>query len=77
MFLEPFTIVINQQQVQLGQPLPPSIQHFAITISMPMQIPSDQAVHLKGWLNAIIDRLDTDYVTYNGVLIPASELTKF
>jgi hypothetical protein len=35
------------------------------------------AVALKAWLNSIIDRLDTDYVSYNNVLIPTNELGKF
>lgn len=77
MFLEPFSIAINGQPYQLGQPPPTKITHLDIAIRMPMQVPSDQTPHIKAWLNSVIDNLDCDYVTYNGTLIPASELTKF
>lgn len=77
MFAQPFSIIINNQPYQLGQPPPTQITHLDITIHMPIQIPSNQTPHIKAWLNLIIERLDCDYVTYNGTLIPTSELTKF
>ena len=77
MFLEPFSITINGQPYQLGQPPPTQITHLDITIRMPMQVPSNQIPHIKAWLNSIIDHLACDYVTYNDALIPATELTSF
>ena len=75
--MEPFTIVINNRRFQLGEALPSSIHHFAVTSFLPMGIPSEQAVHLKQWLNTAIDRITCDYVSFNNVLIPSDELHKF
>ena len=75
--MQPLQIQINGMAIQLGAPLPSSIHHFEVTLYMPIQLPKEQAVQLKSWLNQIIDKLDCEYVSYNNVLIPANELKKF
>lgn len=77
MFLEPFSIIINRQPFQIGQPLPDTITDFEVMVHLNMQIPYAQVAQVKQWLNLVIERLDCDYVTYNGTLIPTSELQRF
>ena len=75
--MQPLQIQINGMSIQLGAPLPNSIYHFEVTLYIPTQLPKEQAVQFKSWLNQIIDKLDCEYVTYNDVLIPVNELKKF
>ena len=71
------SVSINNQLVELGSPLPNSIYEFSVLLLMNATLDAASAVALKAWLNSIIDRLDTDYVSYNNVLIPTNELVKF
>ena len=77
--MQPFSISINNQQVQMGCPLPESITEFTVVLHplLNFQLPAEQTSALKLWLNAIIDKLNTDYVMFNGVLIRSDELNKF
>lgn len=75
--MQPFVILINGVPTDLGGYLPSSIQHFAVQVYFPVQLPVEQSAQLKHWLNSIIDRLDCDYVDFQNTLIPTSELTKF
>ncbi len=71
-------IHLNGIPVQLGAPLPFAITCLQIQMPfMPISFPSEQVPALKTWLNSIVDCLDCDYFTYNGVLIPTDEITKF
>jgi hypothetical protein len=71
-------VYINGIPMQLGSPLPVTIQSFIISMPpMPVQFPSDQVPQLKQWLNSIIDRLTCSHFTYNNVLIPIEDLIKF
>lgn len=71
-------IYLNGIPVQLGSPLPVSIHSLQIQMPiMSIAFPSEQVPALKEWLNSIVDRLDCDYFSYNGVLIPTNEITKF
>ena len=71
------SVSINNQLVELGSPLPNSIYEFSVLLFMNATLDTASAAALKAWLNNIIDRLDTDYVSYNNVLIPTNELVKF
>ena len=71
------SVSINNRLVELGSPLPGSIYEFSVLLFMNATLDAASAVALKQWLNNIIDRLDTDYVSYNNVLIPTNELVKF
>lgn len=77
--MEPILISINKQQVQIGCPLPNTITEFAIQINpiIRLQIDPAQTTFIKAWLNNIVDRLDTEYVLYNGTLIKSTDLRKF
>lgn len=71
-------IHLNSIPVQLGAPLPSVIHSLEIQVPfMPISFPSEQVPQLKAWLNQLVDRLDCEYFTYNGVLIPTNEITKF
>ena len=71
------SVSINNQLVELGAPLPDSIYEFSVLLFMNATLDAASVVALKAWLNNIVDRLDTDYVSYNNVLIPTNELVKF
>lgn len=77
MFIEPFSIVINSNKIRIGDPLPQTIHYFEVTIHMPMHIQTQQVPLVKQWLNDVIDKLECEYVIYNGILIPSDELQKF
>lgn len=71
------SVSINNQLVELGSPLPDSIYEFSVLLFMNVTLDATSTIAVKAWLNNIIDRLDTDYVSYNNVLIPTNELVKF
>ena len=71
------TVSINNQLVELGSPLPDSIYELSILLFMNVTLDAASTIAIKAWLNNIVDRLDTDYVSYNNVLIPTNELVKF
>lgn len=75
--MQPFIILINGVPTDLGGYLPASIQHFAVQVYFPVQLPVEQSAQLKQWLNSIIDRLDCDYVEFQNALIPTSDLKRF
>lgn len=77
--MEPILISINKQQVQLGCILPDKITEFAVhtTLFIRLEVEPAQATWIKAWLNDIVDRLDTEYILYNGTLIKSAELRKF
>ena len=73
----PFSIHINGSLYQFGLPLPDKIHHLAVYLHFNTQIPYEDASALKAFLNNVIDRLTCEYVSYNDILIPTSELKKF
>jgi len=75
--MNPLLIIINGQHTQIGGYLPTSIHSFSVTLHFPMQIPTEQVPRVKQWLNTIMERLSTDYVSYNDTIIPSSELNRF
>ena len=77
--MQPILISINKEQVQIGCPLPNTITEFAIEINpfIRFQVDPVQATCIKAWLNDLVDRLDTEYVLYNGTLIKSTDLRKF
>lgn len=77
--MEPILISINKQLVQLGCKLSNKITEFALQTNpfIQLQVDPAQATWIKAWLNDIVDRLDTEYVLYNGTLIKSAELRKF
>ncbi len=77
--MEPILISINKKQVQIGCLLPDIITEFAIQTNpfTRFQVDPAQTTFIKAWFNDIVDRLDTEYVTYNETLIKSTELRKF
>lgn len=77
--MEPILISINKQLVQLGCKFPNKITEFAVQTNpfIRLEVEPAQATFIKSWLNDIVDRLDTEYVLYNGTLIKSAELRKF
>lgn len=77
--MEPILISINKQLVQLGCKLSNKITEFAVQTNpfIRLEVEPAQATFIKSWLNDIVDRLDTEYVLYNGTLIKSAELRKF
>lgn len=73
------SILLNEKQYQIGQPLPDKINSVIIhylPIS-PILYPKEQTPLIKAWFNTMIDNLNCEHVSFNDVLIPTSELNKF
>ena len=77
--MEPILISINKQLVQLGCKLPNKITEFAVQTNpfIRLEVEPAQATFIKSWLNDVVDRLDTEYVSYNGTLVKSTDLRKF
>ena len=77
--MEPILISINKQLVQIGCKLPDKITEFAVQTNpfIRLEVEPAQATFIKSWLNDVMDRLDTEYVLYNGTLIKSAELRRF
>ncbi len=77
--MEPILISINKQLVQIGCALPDKITEFAVQTDpfILLEVDHAQATWIKAWLNDIVDRLDTEYVLYNGTLVKSTDLRKF
>jgi hypothetical protein len=77
--MEPILISINKQIVQIGCKLPDKITEFAVQTNpfIRLEVEPAQATFIKSWLNDVVDRLDTEYVLYNGTLIKSADLRKF
>ncbi len=77
--MELILISINKQSVQLGCKLSNKITEFAVQTNpfIRLEVEPAQATFIKAWLNDIVDRLDTEYVLYNGTLVKSAELRKF
>lgn len=77
--MEPILISINKKQVQIGCLLPDIITEFAIQTNpfIRLKVEPAQATYIKAWFNDIVDRLNTEYVLYNGALIKSTDLRKF
>lgn len=77
--MQPILILINSQPVQIGCQLPDVITQLSLDLNPFIQLQCEQheVAIIKAWLNDVVDRLDTEYVTYNGTLVKSTELRKF
>ena len=77
--MQPILILINNQPVQIGCQLPDVITQLSLDLNPFIRLPCEQheVVLIKAWLNDVVDRLDTEYVTYNGTLVKSTGLRKF
>ena len=77
--MQPILISINKQQVQIGCQLPDIITELAIQTNpfIRLQVDPAETTYIKAWLNDVVDRLDTEYVLYNGTLVKSTDLRKF
>lgn len=77
--MQPILISINKEQVQIGCQLPDVITQLSIDLNPLIQLQCEQheVALIKVWLNDVVDRLDTEYVAYNGTLIKSTDLRKF
>ena len=77
--MQPILILINNQHVQIGCQLPDVITQLSIDLNPLIQLQCEQheVVLIKAWLNDVVDKLDTEYVAYNGTLIKSTDLRKF
>ena len=77
--MQPILILINNQPVQIGCKLPESITQLSLDLNPFIQLQCEQheVALIKTWLNDVVDRLDTEYVLYNGTLVKSTDLRKF
>lgn len=73
------SIKINGAETQLGSQIPNEVYSLSIDFRsiFPQPIERTQAVLIKQWLNNLVDNITSDYVSFNGTLIPTNELNKF
>ena len=77
--MQPILILINNQPVQIGCQLPDVITQLSLDLNpfIQLQCEQNEVALIKAWLNDVVDRLDTDYVAYNGTLVKSTDLRKF
>ena len=77
--MQPILILINNQPVQIGCKLPDIITQLSLDLNplIQLQCAQHEVAPIKAWLNDVVDRLDNEYVLYNGTLIKSTELRKF
>ena len=77
--MQPILILINNQPVQIGCQLPDVITQLSLDLNPFIQLQCEQheVALIKAWLNDVLDRLDTEYVAYNGTLVKSTDLRKF
>ena len=75
--MEAYLIKINGVPVQLLGQLPIVIISLDVKLFANIQFQHGMVLHIKDWLNKIMEKLDCEYVTYQDVIIPISELKKF
>lgn len=76
--MQPILILINNRPVQIGCQLPDVITQFSLLNPLiQLQCEQHEVALIKVWLNDVVDRLDTEYVTYNGTLVKSTDLRKF
>ena len=71
------SIKLNNQIINIGQKLPDKITSCEIECFPGVSVKSEQVPAIKGWLNQLADNLDCEYVSYNGALMPISDVKKF
>jgi len=70
--------IVNGTNIQLLGPIPDTIISLQVrTPPMRIAVHNSQIEPLKKWLNKVIDNVTSEYVEYQGVLIPTAELKKF
>lgn len=71
-------IVLNGVDTPLGAQLPDKISSCFITFErlfpVPIQVSQEQAAKIKAWLRTLIQNLDTDFISYNNILISTTNL---
>lgn len=77
--MQPILILINNQPVRIGCQLPDVITQLSLDLNPFIQLQCEQheVAFIKAWLNDVVDRLDTEYVLYNGTLVKSTDLRKF
>lgn len=68
-------IFINQQELQLGSPLPAVITSVIIHIPIrSILIPAIHKPQIQVWIKTIIQNSTCEYIDFNNTLIPAKPL---
>lgn len=77
--MQPILILINNQPVQIGCQLPDVITQLSLDLNpfIQLQCKQHEVALIKAWLNDVVDRLDTNYVSYKGILVKSTDLRKF
>jgi len=70
--------MVNNKRVILLEELPEKVTQLSLMLhpAVRIKIPKHQEKAIKKWLNILVDRVQCDYVSYNGVLIPKGDLRK-
>jgi len=70
----PLEIVVNSRVIQPGEPIHGDINSIKITHSNGLQVHQGQGIQIMKYISDLIQRLKSDYVSYQGVLILKKEV---
>jgi len=75
--MKPVEIIVNGREIQLGQPVQ-VVKSLEVThMNMGVQVPRGQVPLIADWLWDIVQRCESEHITYNGVIILKSEVKKY
>lgn len=73
--LDTITIIINGSRIQIGGPFPKPIKSLSIsTLGIQISIQKSDGLKLRQWLNSITDQSECEYIEYQNILIPKSDI---
>ena len=76
--MKPVEIIVNGREVQLGQPIVGAVLSLEVThMNMGVQVPRGQVPMIADWVWSIVQRCESEHITYNGVIILKSEVKKY
>jgi len=73
MFKPPIEVIVNGKGIQLGQ-FCPVVKSLIVNIRGRIIIPKHQKLQAIDWMKNLVEKCESDYVEYNGVLILKEEV---
>ena len=75
--MKPVEILVNGREVQIGQPVGQVKSLEVNHMNMGVQVPKEQVPMIADWMWDLVQRCESEYVTYNGVIIMKSEVQQY
>ena len=75
--MKPVEILVNGKEVQIGQPVGQVKSLEVSHMNMGVQVPKGQVSMIADWVWDLVQRCESEFVTYNGVLVMKSEVQQY